>query len=232
MTNGSPTASEPWTTASGTDINVELISTREYKSEIYIEKSRISGIDNNKISQVNLILSERNNSNNGKSIYVNGSLCTITDGKVTANITTAYKGTTGKVTITATGSYGNDLYFSASGSNAPALEIEYLTNEGTRPTKKAFSLAGTATAEVNLATGDTIVSFCDVAAENSVMGLGISHVYKKSSEENFVGENFRLNLNETFVKNGNTALDATYIYTDAKGDKHGFKDYYLSLIHI
>ena len=68
LTNGSPTASEPWTTASGTDINVELISTREYKSEIYIEKSRISGIDNNKISQVNLILSERNNSNNGKSI--------------------------------------------------------------------------------------------------------------------------------------------------------------------
>lgn len=224
LTNGTPSGS--WTKVSSSYINVELISTREYKSEIYIEKSKISGIDNNKISQVNLILSERNNSNNGKSIYVNGSLCTITDGKVTANITTAYKGTTGKITITVTGSNGNDLYFSASGSNAPALEIEYLTNEGTRPTKKAFSLAGTATAEVNLATGDTIVSFCDVAAENSVMGLGISHVYKKSSEENFVGENFRLNLHETFVKNGNTALDTTYIYTDAKGDKHGFKDYY------
>ena len=224
LTNGTPSGS--WTKVSGSYINVELISIREYKSEIYIEKSKISGIDNNKISQVNLILSERNNSNNGKSIYVNGSLCTITDGKVTANITTAYKGTTGKITITVTGSNGNDLYFSASGSNAPVLEIEYLTDEGTRPTKKAFSLAGTATAEVNLATGDTIVSFGDVAAENSVIGLGISHVYKKSSEENFVGENFRLNLHETFVKNGNTALDTTYIYTDAKGDKHGFKDYY------
>ena len=24
----------------------------------------------------------------------------------------------------------------------------------------------------------------------------------------------------------NTTLDATYVYTDAKGEKHGFKDYY------
>lgn len=126
--------------------------------------------------------------------------------------------------------YGNgagDLKFNATGINAPILEIKYLTNESTRPTKRSFSLAGAALGTVDLATQDVTVEFTDVPGEDSVMGLGIFHVYKKSGEENFAGENFRLNLNENFIKySAGEGENVDYIYTDEKGDKYGFWEYY------
>ena len=106
--------------------------------------------------------------------------------------------------------------------NPPVLEIEYLTNENVKPTKKSFTLAGIATGEVNLATGDMVTTICDVKPQDSVMGLGIYHVHKRAAEDYSVGGGFRLNLNESLVRN--SAND--YIYTDASGNKHGFRDYY------
>ena len=116
-------------------------------------------------------------------------------------------------------------YFSMS-TNPPVIEVEYLTNENTKPIKKIFSLAGVAAANVNLATGDMVTSFCDIDGDRSVKGVEIKHVYKKDGANFFCGNNFRLNIQEKFVKNSSGVLDANYIYTDADGDKHGFRDYY------
>ena len=108
----------------------------------------------------------------------------------------------------------------------PVLEVEYITNEDVIPTRKTFTVAGAGTAEIDLLTGGMIAGFCDVSAENSIMGMEISHVYRRSGEEHLAGKNFRLSIDESFVKNGNSDLSTTYVYTDTKGEKHGFKDYY------
>ena len=75
---------------------------------------------------------------------------------------------------------------------------------------------------LNLATGDFVPQFEDVSAESSVMGLAIQHLYKKGANNDLLGTNFRLNLHESLVRNG----DKIYVYTDGNGDKHGFQDYY------
>lgn len=112
---------------------------------------------------------------------------------------------------------------------APILEIEYITNEDIKPTKKSFSLAGIANGELDVKTGELVTDFCDVTGDDSVLGVSISHVYKKSSADFNVGSNFHLNLHEKFEKKTNEAMDANYIYTDATGVKHAFKDLYYYL---
>lgn len=95
--------------------------------------------------------------------------------------------------------------------------------------KKTFSVAGAMIGQLDPATGEMTVKFTDITAENSVMGMEIGHVYKRSGETFSMGEDFRLNLHEKFVKKSGGDIDATYIYTDAEGEKHGFKDYYYYL---
>ncbi|MBQ9729045.1 MAG: hypothetical protein IJV85_05555, partial [Clostridia bacterium] len=108
----------------------------------------------------------------------------------------------------------------------PKLEVEYFTSEEARPTKRTFSVAGIGVGELDVATGEFITQLGAVAAGNSVLGLPVTLVHKKSDENHFVGDNFRLNLNETFIKNTSINREATYIYTDEKGNKHGFKKFY------
>lgn len=119
-----------------------------------------------------------------------------------------------------------DVEFYFQGGNAPILEIEYLTNQNSRPVKQSFALVGGVTGKYNVATGDIIAEFCDVNEMDSMFGLKIAHVFKKSRDKLYVGKNMRLSLNETLLKNNVSSLDSNYIYTDAYGDKHGFKDTY------
>lgn len=162
-------------------------------------------------------------------MWVNSSLTKFyqsSNGKMELDTTSLYKNNSEDFTVTLEPyTYGSDMRFYASG-NAPVMEIEYLTNENTRPTKRSFLLAGVAAANVNLATGDMVTSFCDVNSDRSAKGVEIKHVYKKDGANFFCGNNFRLNIQEKFVKNSSGVLDANYIYTDADGDKHGFRDYY------
>ncbi len=227
--SGSGSSVGNWTNTSGySDIKVYNDGYYQYRTQLTIKRSLIN-LANNRIASVKLLLTPSSSfsgylvANNKRKDYnsVNGYL--------EVDITTQFKNTAADFTINIEPSYNYyeciNGYFSAY-SNPPIVEIEYFTNENTRPTKKTFSLAGIAMGDVNLATGDIVTSFCDVKSEDSAGGLAVKHIYKKSSEEFLLGDNFRLNLHETLIKNSDGALDTNYIYTDENGDKHGFKDYY------
>ena len=111
----------------------------------------------------------------------------------------------------------------------PALEIEYLNREGVRPTKKSYALAGFASAEVDLSTGEAIYEIPAVSASNSVMGLTVAHIYKQTQEESLYGKNLHLNLEEHLEEYTASDKGINYIYTDGKGNKHGFKEYFYTI---
>ncbi len=117
----------------------------------------------------------------------------------------------------------------AEGSLAPRLEIEYMANDSVNATEKEIPLCDGVVASANMHTGECVISFEDVSASDSLLGVGISHLHKLTGEEKHCGKNFRLNLQEKFYKNADGTLDANYIYVDAAGIKHGFKDLYYYL---
>ena len=232
--SGSSSGPSSWSLyGNSSEFVVGIDFSSEYKSSVCIKKSNIVNLYG-RIASVILKLK-------ASMVYTPGAFrvgdkeiyCNSTSTYLSIDITNAYKANGGDFDIELLPSskgYGNgagDLKFNATGINAPILEIKYLTNESTRPTKRSFSLAGAALGTVDLATQDVTVEFTDVPGEDSVMGLGIFHVYKKSGEENFAGENFRLNLNENFIKySAGEGENVDYIYTDEKGDKYGFWEYY------
>ena len=225
--SGSGNSVGNWTNTTSSDIKVFKNKQIEYRTRLTIKRSLMKFLSNNRIVGVKLILSP--------SFTFEGDLVvknvhhrySSSEGRLEQDITDIFKINTLDFTIDIEPYYYGYINGSFSMSaNPPVIEIEYLTNENTKPTKKSFSLAGIAMADVNLATGDMVTSFCDVSSDRSAGGLEIRHVYKKDSKDYLCGSNFRLNLHETFVKNGDGALDASYVYTDASGDKHGFRDYY------
>ncbi len=116
------------------------------------------------------------------------------------------------------------------GEYAPVLEIEYITNENVKPTKKTISIAGgVVDGELDVQTGEFVSEFSDIDESGSLLGVNISHAYKKDLADYKVGKYFRLNLHERFEKNSSSAMDADYVYTDSKGIKHPFKDLYYYL---
>ena len=226
ISTGSSSSVGNWTNTSSSDIKVYKSSSIEYRTRLTIKRSLMK-LTNNRIVGVKLILTPYGSFSGY--MWVNSSLTKFyqsSNGKMELDITSLYKNNSEDFTVTLEPyTYGSDMRFYASG-NAPVMEIEYLTNENTRPTKRSFLLAGVAAANVNLATGDMVTSFCDVNSDRSAKGVEIKHVYKKDGANFFCGNNFRLNIQEKFVKNSSGVLDANYIYTDADGDKHGFRDYY------
>ena len=62
--------------------------------------------------------------------------------------------------------------------------------------------------------------------KNSVMGMSIVHVFKVSEDDNKVGKNFHLNINEKFKKCSIGDGANYYLYTDPNGIVHGFRDHY------
>ena len=224
--SGSGSSAGHWTNTSSADIRVYKSDYIEYRTCLSVKRS-LMNLPNNRISSVKLILTPSTTFNG--SLIVNNCYCYYksNEGKLEQDITNIFKNNVSDFTINIEPySYGYiDGYFSMT-ANPPVIEIEYLTNENTKATKKSFLLSGFANGNINLATGDMTTSFCDVESDHSVGGMEIYHVYKKSSEDYFLGDNFRLNIHETLIKNGSSGLDANYIYTDAQGDKHGFKDFY------
>ena len=220
--SGSGISYSSWYTTSSIYIKVYKTTNIEYKTNLTIKRSLINLMEG-KISSVKLILTPYG-SFSGR-MYVNGSLTNYyytSSGKLTLDITSKFKSNAGDFIVTLepyTTNSNMQFYLS---DYPPVVEIEYLTNENVYPTKKTFTLAGIATGEVNLVTGSMVTSICDVKPENSVMGLGIYHIHKKNADNYSLGGNFRLNLNETFVKHS----ERDYVYTDANGDKHGFNEYY------
>ena len=220
--SGSGISYSNWHATSSTYIKVYATSYIEYKTNLTIKRSLINLMEG-KISSVKLILTPYG-SFSGR-MYVNGSLTNYyyaSNGKLELDITSRFKANAGDFTVTLEPytAYSNMQFYLS--DNPPVIEIEYLTNENVRPTKKTFTLAGIATGEVNLANGSMVTSICDVKPENSVMGMGICHIHKRNADNYSLGGNFRLNLNETLVR----CDDGDYIYTDSNGDKHGFHDYY------
>ena len=113
---------------------------------------------------------------------------------------------------------------------ANSVDMWYPYNELVYPTKKAFSFFGNFSGELDVLTGNFVTKYTDVPAEDSVMGLEIAHVFRESDEDFHCGNNVRLNLNETFLPHDNPASgEAHYYYTDAKGDRYGFREYFYYL---
>ena len=227
---GSGSAGTLWTDTSGyPDIKVYSNGYRQYRTKLTIKRSLMS-IENDRILSVKLILTPIGSFHGdlcvaGNYFYYNSE----ENGALIRDITSVFKQNTGNFDIYIAPSDLSSLHVDGNFSystNGPVIEVEYLTNETTRPVRKTFALAGTAAAELDLATGDMTANFCDVEAENSANGLAIRHIYKKSADDFRLGDNFRLNLHETLIRNFSSKLDADYIYTDTLGDKHGFKEYY------
>ena len=144
---------------------------------------------------------------------------------ITADVTGTFKAAEDSVEIYVTPNSLGEIEIFGNGVNAPVLEVEYLTGEKTGPTKKQFALAGGMTGSYHVTGNEWTASFTDVPSTDSLLGVGISHVFKLSEEDHHAGENFRLSLDETLVKNG-SGSEVQYVYTDAAGDKHGFKENY------
>ena len=226
--SGSGTNVGNWRTSSSNYIKVSRTSSQEYRTTLTIQKSNLNLLDL-KISAVRLVLKPYRVITPG-TCYIGGKHIAFSStsdlSEKTVDITSDFRNANGTCCLTLSYvSYLNvEFYFQ--GANAPVLEIEYLTNEKSRPVTQSFMLAGGLVGRYNVVSGDMTAEFTDIAETGSVLGIGISHIFKKSSDDLSVGRNFRLNLNETLIKNGDSVLDANYIYTDNRGDKHGFKDTY------
>lgn len=109
----------------------------------------------------------------------------------------------------------------------PEIEITYVEQERRQSNIKTFPLVGGAEAHINMLTGDKTVTVPDMIDEN--MGVSISHVFKYSDDDFCCGNDVRLNVHETLVKNTDDEIEASYIYTDSLGNKHYLKErfYYL-----
>ena len=218
-----------WYTTSSSYIKVLRNTSREYKTTLTVNKSGLPKLDY-PVSAARMILTPYKVLQQG-SCYVGGSIINVSSGKIKVNILGQYIVGTNSFNITiepVSSSYINAEFY-ATGTNGPVLEVEYLINGKKKVFVQPFTLVGGLAGQYDITTGDASIAFEDVPASDSVLGLGISHVYKKSAEEHSVGKNFRLSLHETLSKTGAAALNADYVYTDATGMKHGFKDTYYYL---
>ena len=225
-----------WTRRSGTtEMIVGVDTSKEYKCSLYIYKNDILPLYKTVASVILKIKASTVYRGGYFNINSQEVYCGGTGSYLTIDITSRYKNAGGNFTLELLPSnkgYGNgagDFKFSADGENAPILEIEYITNENVRPTKKEFSLAGRVNGTLNLKTGELVSDFYDTTSDAGLLGVSVSHVLKKSAEDFHVGKNMRLNLHETLKKNTDSQIEANYIYTDASGEKHCFKDLYYYL---
>ena len=226
-TTSSGSSISPWYSVSSSYIKVQRSSSTEYKTTLTIKKSNMDLLEY-PISSVTMILKPYRISSQGYCYINNTSIYLSNTAEKRIPVTSAFKNAVGDFTIEVKprSTYTVNAEFYYSGAHAPVIEIEYLTNGKSKIVKQQLTLAGGAGGEYNVSTGDFSAHFADVSSADSVLGFGIAHVYKKSGEDFHFGKNIRLNLNETLSKTGASALDADYVYTDANGEKQGFKDTY------
>ena len=213
-----------WIETTSQYIRVSRDAAYDYKTIVKIDKSKIGLLDGT-INSVKLNIKKYLVTQSGN-ILANGSTLYMGASDISLNITSKFKAYSDAaeldITLEPSSSYVSG-YFYASGTNAPELEIEYLGNND-KPAIKKFSLAGVATGLFNAGTGELVTSFETVSTNDLRLKYGISHVYKQSSDDFGLGDNFRLNLHEKFIKN-NSSCD----YTDPSGTKVLFTEYYYYL---
>ncbi|MDE6441961.1 MAG: RHS repeat-associated core domain-containing protein [Clostridia bacterium] len=88
---------------------------------------------------------------------------------------------------------------------------------------KQISLTN-AIAQMDLLMGKADTVFTDFAADSTLLGLDIQHIYGQNDEDFGCGNHFRLNLYERLDTDAFTTNDfvKSHCYTDAYGNKHGF----------
>jgi len=92
--------------------------------------------------------------------------------------------------------------------------------------RESFPLAGGVTGELTLKTGDFVSAFADINCGSSALPVQISHVHNIRNSGDFsCGKDWRLNLHQRLDKAPTNAA-ADWIYTDASGNKHEFKEVY------
>ena len=227
-TRGSSGYTYNWIETTSQYIRVSRSATYDYRTIIKIDKSQI-GLLKSTINNVKLNLKKYSVTQSGY-ILANGSKVYMSTGNLSIDITNSFKSCSDtsefSVTIEPNTAYVNGQFY-ASGNNAPELEIEYLGNND-KPLIKRFSLAGIATGMFNAGTGEIVTRFESVSASDLSINYGISHIYKHNADEQSenlgLGDDFRLNLHERFVKN-----DAGYDYTDPSGTKVAFIEAYYYL---
>ena len=220
--------SNSWSCFNSEIMHVKRSSGYEERIAFSVDRDKL-GLKNKKIVSAKLTITVSSGSGN---FYINNNLYYASAGKsFTQDITKNFNGFTNSSSIYVA-PYGNSyllIEFYTKGYFTPKLEVEFLNNENSQVVKKTFDLAG-ATGHLNLAWGELGTKFCDMETKNSVLGLDICHVYKKSSDDYLLGKNFRLNFNERLIKNAgektNTDYNVSYFYTDSNGDKRGFREYY------
>ena len=210
-----------WQNETSSLIRVYKTSTLEYRTIINIKKSFINQL----VADLsNVVLTLTPASSFSASFFVDGSgrSCNSSEGNFTIDLTDKFRNSPGDFTITLepNSSYSDILF--AMTTNPPYLTITYINDDTITNTCKTFTLAGIASSELDLFTGDLVTSICDVTNVDAPMGIPIYHIHKKSTSDYSLGNNFHLNLHEKLERFD----DFNYVHLDAKGNHHLFKRYY------
>ena len=207
-------------------LKVGIIGDVKYKAKITINKQKLA-LNTERIKRMRLYLTSTYQTHN--TFIVNGDsenpytqnskVCSfdILDGFTSASDSYVFE-------LTPSGNNYTEFY--AVNGNRPYIEIEYVADDYIKHYKRSYDLVGGISGEFNVSTGEFNESFTSISSDNSVMGIPVTHHFKRSEQDFNVGDNFRLNLNETFEKNTNSQSEMTYIYTDERGNMHGFEKHY------
>lgn len=236
-TNGRYEAEQPFTDLLDNHIRVGVFQDAKHRSVVSLHKSLVRK-DYNGIFSAKVWFKVYSPFRGGKYLVkVNNEetartqKCYFGDSYICVDISSAYRNTGDAGTIqieflASEGADGGCFDFDASSVSGSKLELEFFEDKNIRYVKRDFPLTDTAAMQVNLATGESVLTVEDVPAERSVMGIAVSHVLKKGTGSCGFGEDFRLSLQENLSKLTYSNGQITYIYTDALGDRHGFHEYY------
>ncbi len=236
-TNGRYEAEQPFTDLLDNHIRVGVFQDAKHRSVVSLHKSLVRK-DYNGIFSAKVWFKVYSPFRGGKYLVkVNNEetartqKCYFGDSYICVDISSAYRNTGDAGTIqieflASEDADGGCFDFDASSVSGSKLELEFFEDKNIRYVKRDFPLTDTAAMQVNLATGESVLTVEDVPAERSVMGIAVSHVLKKGTGSYGFGEDFRLSLQENLSKLTYSNGQITYIYTDALGDRHGFHEYY------
>jgi len=219
-----------WTRVASNIIKIQSSSTHNFYSKIIVDLFEIKIPYKNKITNAVVKLYAQNTSRDGYCYYLDSKI-PIRQGYYSEfDVTRNIKDYENTFTVTIVPpEYDYYAEFAVSGANAPVLEVEYLTNDDAVPEVRSFSLVGGATGQLTLGTGEMIVSFDDMEIGSTSLPITISHIHKENCDDYGMGTDWKLNLNQTLVKYDKavgTQYNVDYIYTDEKGEKHGFIETY------
>ncbi len=208
-----------WRDAFEHNIHVSGGNSMQYRTQITVRRSVLNKL-NNRVASVKLLLSPMQSNSgylyiDGKRTYYNGA-----NGKLAIDLTSRFKNKPGNFSFWLEPDAA-DFYFSMS-NEPPVLEVEYFTNDNRRSCMRTFALTDTAEADYDVLTGELNARIAVALGEGLTVPYNVSVIHKASKENFACGNGFRLNLHERLEKNGDTATDADYVYTDELGIKYGF----------